>query len=227
MDSLCRKCGGDREHLILFAESRPWSDDEYSINGNDSWYVLECRGCHTITFLHRHWFSEESDEHGLPPDHKDLYPPSPTRRKPEWGIDLFLCLKQQDLWIAKLHEDIYAAIGFKALSLATMGIRAIIDFVVTSKACDKGTFADKLGRMFDDGLITDIQLKVVEAAFDAGSAAAHRGYRPTRDDVYLLLDIAEVLLERFYISPVRDRRRAKAVEELRLRTPRRTRSVTE
>lgn len=219
--SYCRSCGGGREHTILSQHERPWDNDE-GLWGGDAWLTLECNGCRTVTFLHRHWFSEETDDRGAPITNSDLYPPSPTRRAPEWGLDFYLSLRSQDYWIIKLHSDIYAALGLKAHSLATMGIRAIVDFTVSSKVGDKGSFAEKLNRMLAENLITETQLGIIDAAFDAGSAAAHRGYAPAEADMYLLLDVAESLLEKVYIAPARDRRRAKQAEEMRQRTPRRS-----
>jgi hypothetical protein len=51
------------------------------------------------------------------------------------------------------------------------------------------------------GLISDAQVEIVSAAFDAGSTAAHRGYSPSLEDVYLPLDVAESLLEQVYVEP--------------------------
>ena len=110
---------------------------------------------------------------------------------PEWASELWLPLTREDQWVVKLHGDIYAALGTGALSLAAMGTRAIVDFVVTSKVGDTGRFAKKLERMHAKSLITEVQAEILNAAFDAGSAAAHRGYSPTREDVYTLLDITE------------------------------------
>jgi hypothetical protein len=69
--------------------------------------------------------------------------------------------------------------------------------------------------MHAEGLITDVQAEILNAAFDAGSAAAHPGYSPTREDVYTLLDITESLLRQIYIDPMRQRRQAEAAAALK------------
>jgi len=188
---------------------------------------LECRGCGNVTFVHTHWFSEDweiGDEGPEPIVHRDLYPPSPPRPLPEWASELWLALTSKDLWVVKLHGDIYAALGSGALSLAAMGTRAIVDFVVTSKVGDTGGFTKKLERMRNKGLITDVQAEITNAAFDAGSAAAHRGHSPTREDAYTLLDITETLLRQIYIDPMRQRRQAEAAAALKTKTPQRLKS---
>ena len=214
--SYCRQCGGDRSHTVV---ARHGSDKPAPpAPGSDTWSILECRGCGTVTFVHAHWFSGGDG----PVVHRDLYPPSP-RPLPEWASWLWLVLTFEGQWVDKLHRDIYAALGIGALSLAAMGVRAIVEFVVTSKVGDIGGFARKLGRMRDDGLISDAQAERLNAVFDAGSAAAHRGYRPTRKDVYALLDITEDLLRQMYIDPMRERFRVEAADALEAKTPLRVR----
>lgn len=225
--SYCRNCGGDRDHVFLCEKTNHWVDPDAPVDGAHTWAMLECAGCHTVTFLHRHWFSEETEITKSGPEpiiNIELYPPAPRRKKPEWGITLLLGLKPNEYWIAHLHDDIYQALGLKAYSLASMGIRAIVDFVVTSKVGDKGSFADKLQRMQDQELINNTEVGMLSAAFDAGSAAAHRGYRPPEEDVYLMLDVTEHLLQQLYIVPVQQEMHAMAAEALKARTPRRERS---
>ncbi len=54
-------------------------------------------------------------------------------------------------------------------------------------------------------------MEILEAALEAGHAAAHRGHNPTIEDVTLVLDIVENL-----IQPLALKEKA---EELRRRTP--------
>jgi hypothetical protein len=98
--------------------------------GNDTWSIVECLGCNNITFIHSHWFSEDYEmtpDGPVPVVYRDLYPPAPTRKPPEWGIDFLLGLSMDDQWVVKLHEDIYSAVGIGAYTLAAMGTRTIVD----------------------------------------------------------------------------------------------------
>lgn len=139
-------------------------------------------------------------------------------------MDFLLSVPVNDMWMIKLHEDIYSAVGIGAYTLAAMGVRAIIDFVVTSRARDEGRFTDKLCRLKDAGLLSDMQIGIFAAAFDAGSAAAHRGYSPSLQDVNVLLEAAESLLEEMYVKPTRLARHAREASELNSRTPPRPKS---
>jgi hypothetical protein len=223
--SYCRQCGGERNHSILVTTSKDYSDDE--VSGNDTWSVLECCGCETVTFEHSHWFSEdyEYNEPGYIEVnvYRDLYPPAPTRKLPEWGINILMSVAMDQLWVFHLHADIYKAIGLKSYMLAAMGTRTIIDHVVTWKAGlgDGAFFKKKLEKMFDLELIKKQQLETIYAAFDAGSAVSHRGHTPTEEDVFTLLDIAEEMMQKFFIAPVREAEQAEKAAKLKARTPQR------
>jgi hypothetical protein len=221
--SYCRKCGGKRHHLALSEHPFPWHEDDAPIDGNDIWSVLQCAGCRTVTFCHTHWFSEEyetaDDGNSQVIVHRDLYPPSPPRPKPEWGFEGFLALNMENQWVLSLHSDIYAALGMNAYLLAAMGTRTLVEFVITSKVGEARTFGEKLDRMRAQSLISDTQRGIISAAFDAGSAAAHRGHTPTQQDAYVMLDIAEGLIAQFFVEPSRERQRVRDAERLKANTP--------
>lgn len=221
--SHCRRCGGDRVHKVLAEENRPWSsDDEHGLAGQDDWYILECCGCLTVTLAHENWFSGECDANDYPIINRICYPPAPRRKMPEWHkFHLFIALKEDELWIPNLFEEIYSAYGMGSHTIAAMGARAIVDFVVTSKAGDKGSFKEKLGRMVANELLNQQEADTVYATFDAGSAAAHRGHRPTDQDLNTILDITETLVHKFYVDFVRKRLQAQAAASLAARTPQR------
>lgn len=220
--SFCRQCGGSRFHNALAEETRYWESDEGCVSGEDTWSILECAGCHTISFVHRHWFSEDTeitDDGPTPVVHIHNYPPAPVRKRPEWGINLFMGLPMGTVWFGQLHDDIYSAMGIKAYSLAAMGIRALLDYLVTSQVGGTGNFKDKLNEMCKKNLITSVQVDVIYAAFDTGSAAAHRGYSPPEEDVNTLLNVTEALIHKIYVLPVEQDNHAKAATAMKTRTP--------
>jgi hypothetical protein len=223
----CRQCGGNRYHSTVAEKVDKWSEDDVPISGAETWAVVECCGCRTLTFLHERWFSEDTVEtdHGSEAIvHRNIYPPAPARKLPEWSNESFILLDipANDAWVFKLHQDVYAAIGLDSLRLSAIGIRVIVDHIVTWKAGDVGQFLDKLKRMCDDmGLISPSDVKVIYSAFDAGSAAVHRGYGPKLQHVYTMLDIAEALIMQFYVDPAMEKRREVAAAELKKNTPQR------
>jgi len=76
-----------------------------------------------------------------------------------------------------------------------MGTRALVDLFINETVGDIGGFHQKLTRLVDDGYLSARNREVLEAALEAGHAAAHRGHNPEAADVNLVVDIVENLLQ--------------------------------
>lgn len=217
----CRSCGGQRRHHILAKEDVEWEDEVNPVWSHDSWQILKCAGCDTITFRHLSAFSEDTDDEGCVITHREQFPPAPPRKPPEWVVDLWRCVPIQDfLFISRLINDIYAAMGLKAYALSAMGTRAIVDWLVTETVGDgKKPFARRLEKMRDGGYITPERFGTIYAAFDAGSAAAHRQHLPTEDQVSTMLDIMERLFYDLKVKAFHDAEERRASEELKRTVP--------
>lgn len=223
--SFCHHCGGTRNHIVLACVEEP----------AQVWSIVRCAGCDAVTFLREYWLppppppppGDDLDHSpsalapqriGLP--QTESYPKFPRRKIPEWSTEFYLNLDVEESWLCGLHLEIYKALGMGLLSTASMGVRAIVDHIVTSRAeDDRANFGTKLRSLQHQGLISAERVAILEAAFDFGSAAAHRGHQPSDQDVGLLLDIAESLIDSIYMTPQRLAREARAAEHLKQRTP--------
>jgi hypothetical protein len=100
---------------------------------------------------------------------------------------------------------------------AAMGIRLLIDRIMNIKVGDLGSFTGTLEEMRKQGLIgQDEKEKLLDPVIDAGSAAAHRAYRPKADQLNTMMDTVENLVYRLLVLP-------RSVDELRRATPQRRR----
>lgn len=93
-----------------------------------------------------------------------------------------------------------------------MGARALLDMVIVEKVGDVGTFAEKLRKLESEEYISGKNRRVLEAALDVGSAAAHRGHAAKKSQVDAVMDIVENLLQAVYVLP-------DLAEELKKSTP--------
>lgn len=75
-----------------------------------------------------------------------------------------------------------------------MGIRALVDLIAVRAVGDVGAFPQKLDELGRKGLITSLERQRLAVVIEAGSAAAHRGLIPTRQNVHHMLDCVEHLL---------------------------------
>jgi len=79
--------------------------------------------------------------------------------------------------------------------LLRLGCGRIVYFVLTAYVGDIGGFEAKLKAMHEKSLMTAAQVETLDAAINAGNAKAHRGYGPSKRNVFTILDIAEALLQ--------------------------------
>jgi hypothetical protein len=120
--------------------------------------------------------------------------------------------------IRRLLEEVYRALATQCPTLAAMGARAVLDVVITAKVADVGSFPKKLKALEREGFIGRRNREYLAAALDAGSAAAHRGHRPSGDELQRVMDIVENLLQAVYVLP-------ESGKLLAASTPRRIRAI--
>ena len=87
-----------------------------------------------------------------------------------------------------------------------------MDHVTTLMVGDRGNFAVALEALRRRGKVGAEEKRFLKTAFDACSAAGHRGFRPSVDDVNHILDIVERLVQSHFF--LKD-----AARELAQRTP--------
>ena len=195
----CSTCGGERNHIVLCSEESSWSDPESSISGDDKYEMLKCCGCGSIKLRHREWCSESCDENGRIVPRTQYYPPAVFRPHPRWFIDLILEVSIDDGNLHDLLTEIYVALRNDQRALAAMGIRALLENVMVEKVGDHGSFSANLKAFETDGYVSRIQRERLETILEAGHAAMHRLYKPSKVDLITLVDIAESIIESIYI----------------------------
>lgn len=186
----CNSCGGVTRHEVLAAKKTEEADCDQRGNefllASDNYEMLECRGCESVTLRHTSYFAGDTTV--------THYPPPVSRRLPGWTPKL-------PEKIRGLLEEVYVALQNNSRRLAAMGARALLDSVMIDTVGDLGNFKEKLQAMEERGTISKVNRQTLEAALDAGSAAAHRGHRASSDEVNAVMDIVENLLQAVYHLP--------------------------
>jgi hypothetical protein len=96
-----------------------------------------------------------------------------------------------------LLEEVYEAMDADLRSIAAMGTRAVLDKTFDLAGADpRDGFAQKLATLETRGVIASEERKLLETITDAGSAAAHRGWKPEPEEVESILQTTEGLLQR-------------------------------
>ena len=186
----CRECHAFTNHSVVgeFQTDDIEEDDE----GHPmfSWIVtyelLRCLGCDSGSL-------RISATHPDTPQVERTYYPAPiARRLPSWRYEL-----PKDLW--ELMHEVYAALNAGHHRIALMGARTLVDMTIVQAVGDVGTFKAKLEQLRLQDHITKQHEKILFSALDAGSAAAHRGFKPTKENIGFVLDIVEHLLQSRFV----------------------------
>jgi hypothetical protein len=147
-------------------------------------------------------------------EQEEFLPNPPYRVAPEWLADI-------GEEFQPLLKQIYSAADQALYTLAAMGIRAVVDMVLTEQVGDVGGFEQKLKKAIELGLIKEMSREPLAAVIDAGHASAHRGHLQDEDSYSSLVVIMEHLLHRIYVAPREEESILKQAQKLRDSTPKR------
>jgi hypothetical protein len=204
--AICPDCKTEVRVDVLHEEKTAWSDD--NVGGSDRYWILRCRGCDKVFFGHGQIFSEDTDEVFDPETRQwfwaaveryTYYPRALKRRHPVWFEWSF-----QMKWDAISHilVEIYTALDHGLLILGATGIRTAFDSVSKQLKVDPAlSFQDKIEKLRSGQHITGRERDYLQLLVDAGSAAAHSGWRPSAEQITVLMDILEGLIHRSLILP--------------------------
>jgi hypothetical protein len=187
--SHCNECSQETKHDVVHRANRlrTHGEDQYSVDEGSVWEVFQCRGCEEVSLQRVDWCSEDDPMDG--PNPATYFPPRVSRRKPDWA-------NRHDLpsEYLGLLEETYTALHADSRRLAMMGARALIDAVIRRNTGEQPNFKSGLGALEEKNLISEQDRGIIEAAIDVGHASAHRGHKPTYEDVSVVIDIVERLI---------------------------------
>lgn len=195
ISSFCNICQRDNKHKIVYCLDRDRKEGDSQLPSiiNEKWQLLQCGGCDSIKV----YFVEDCT------DFKEVrekhYPPRHFRSLPQWSFQL-------PGQFQELIQEIYTAFYAECLSLAAMGTRTLIDLMLLEMLGDVGGFEAKLEEAVRQGLLTKEKIDTISSAVEAGHAASHRGYRPTKEQFDDVLEIVEHALKERYVLQGASRR---------------------
>lgn len=213
----CPACGPDRRAEILAKHMETWEDR--SVSGSETYAVLRCGGCAAIYFQRVSECSEDMDfeynENGE----------TVAIAKPRFSYWPLPFRRARPLWIETLKDDslrevlaeVYGALDADHRILAAIGARTALDrAMVLLGATDYKSFAAKLEELVSSKFISDHERQILGVLTDAGSASAHRGWRPTPENLATIMDGTENFLHRTLVV-------GKAANAMKRKVPRRSR----
>lgn len=199
----CPTCGADRWADVAGAHKHDYNIDSACISGTIVHRILVCRGCEDVYFQRYEECSENIVE---VPDGNDGWTfeiepkiqhwPAPTvRERPEWIFSSDL-----DVDLNRLLGEVYEALDAELRVLAAIGIRTAFDRASELLGVDPSrTFAQKLDDLHGSGKIGTDEKDTLTVLTDAGSAAAHRGWRPSNPELSTMMNVLETFVYRSFV----------------------------
>ena len=202
--SHCNNCLQETKHFIIAERTNEGSESAepsnpycpYEISWRTTYRMLECCGCEDISMERIFYFSEWDDVE------EEYYPPQISRAIPKWHEEL------PAEWCS-LFKEVYTALHADSRRLVLMGVRTLVDLYMNELLGDIGGFAHKIKELEKKGLISKPNKEILEAALEAGHAAAHRGHLAKANEVNQVIDIIENLLQSYVLLDAADNLKSK------------------
>ena len=185
----CPRCGHDRIADIVASHQERWFDEDARVGATVNRRILQCRGCETVFFQKESWPDEQfPGEHKIHGPHVTHWPPPPAPdRVGQLG----------DGTLRSLLCEVYGALNAGHRVLAAVGVRTALDrAMVLCGAKETSDFQGKREELRERGVIGKGELETLRTLVDAGSAAAHRAWKPTPEELSTLIDGIESFLRR-------------------------------
>uniref|UniRef100_UPI0035CC8624 DUF4145 domain-containing protein n=1 Tax=uncultured Sphingomonas sp. TaxID=158754 RepID=UPI0035CC8624 len=173
------------------------------------WRILKCRGCdhvfvqtvYTDSESYNHYHDEYGDEQIDYDETINYWPALLKRAKPFW-LNHISGKRGERVALKDALTALYGALDSDLRALAAIGIRTCFDVAAELLDIDTNlTFARKLDELVQAGHIAALDRSRLEALVDAGSASAHRGWRPSAEDVETMTDALEHFIHSAFVAP--------------------------
>lgn len=201
----CPACGSDRTaDIVALYKDDLRQDPQRVVWSIDTFRILRCRGCRGVyiqrqTLCSEEWEFDEDPETGemiqtiVPQTPVTLWPLPEKRPRPSW-------IHRLDPTLRNLLDEVYGALDADHRVLAAIGTRTALDHAMVGLGADEAVgFAGKLKELRDMGKVSEGDEQTFLLLTDAGSAAAHRAWRPDRVQLATLMDGMEHFLHRTFV----------------------------
>ena len=193
----CQFCGHETKHLILKSIERRWGNND--IQGNDSYQIIQCRGCENVSYRTE---SSNSDDYNYVGD-GDMEPSISVTVYPHRVSGR---TQLENLWriphaVSKIYKETFESICTCSYILTGLGLRAIVEAVCVAEGATQWNFHKKIDHLVSINKLTRVGGDLLLPIRDIGNGSAHKSIPMKSDDIDIALEIVEGLLKNVYIIP--------------------------
>lgn len=193
----CRTCKGLRNHKQLYEVKRSGDDNDGHFHWINSYLMIECLGCETISFLEIYGDTEminygDEGETDYYYD-KTVYPYYLERDELE-HTDFIPAV------IRTIYKETISSFKADSKILTAGGLRAIIEATCNHLKIRKGSLEKRIDLLHQGGYLTLNESKRLHSIRFLGNDALHEIEMPKKHQLNVLLDIVNHLLSSLFIN---------------------------
>ena len=198
----CIECAGKTSHKVVVSVDRSGEegDENFSVQWNSHYQIVQCNGCKTNTFRSVSSNSEEcyqvSRDEWDYIEHENLYPSRVEGRKTLEDEVFYLPSKVQ-----RIYQETIRALNGNSPVLAGIGLRALIETVCKENDAEGRNLIEKIDDLVEKNILTPNGSQILHKIRTLGNKAAHEVKPHSEKQLGLAMDVAEHLLNDVYILP--------------------------
>ncbi|MFA5777888.1 MAG: DUF4145 domain-containing protein [Candidatus Paceibacterota bacterium] len=194
---VCNHCDNTTNHLVCSSVEFSWWNDD--IQGIDTYEIIRCSGCDSISFRIG---SSNSDDVDQDPDGNLIHPETveiyPSRLMGRTALEEVYSLPDK---VRSMYQETHAALCTKLKILAGIGIRALIEAVCSEEKAKGRTLEKRIDDLVIKEILTKRNADILHKTRLLGNKAVHEIKAPSDIELDVAFDIVENLLETVYIIP--------------------------
>jgi len=216
----CAECSRETKHAILQSydedASESFDNDTFSVDWSNSYQIIECQGCESVSFRHQSWCSEDQEWYG-PDDYSDG---TKERLYPKRSASTLPCsdFMNVPVTLRRLYRETISCYNEESFTLCAAGLRAIVEGICADQKILDGpvnrTKADgtvaaqrrknlegKISGLCEKGILTKSNAEILHEHRFLGNEAVHELAQPSQKELLLAVQIIEHMLEALYEIP--------------------------
>lgn len=193
----CIKCIVKTRHKVLFSIDVQGNEDDYY--WDTSYQIIQCEGCHEISFRQEEINSEDLIPIDNSSDAEHIVYESlfPLRLENYKGIDTI----SLPYPINRIYKETLNAILSDSRVLAGIGLRALLEAISKEHGATGKNLYEKIDDFVNKQLVTPSNKELLHEIRLLGNDAAHEMIIHSKEKLLLAMRVIEILLTNVYVLP--------------------------
>lgn len=196
-------CASCKRATIHNAEARcsgAWDDRYNGEGGGEQYTIYRCGACDTVCYETVTW---DPYQVVLGEDDQPHYPESAVQYPAPVSAHFNFNTESTPPRLDNILDEMLYALAGSKMTLATIGLRLAVEFIVKDKSCQGSNLATRIDDLHAQGHVDVDQKDVLHRIREKGNAGAHEAVGMTAAELVAGMSIIEGLLEKLYNGPAR------------------------